>query len=551
MELDSLSVAITLMLQALIIWLVLDTAITQKLSKEPSRWLVPLGIITFLVVGVLIYETELSVGGFSGMAPDYLAQSIFAGGLLLALYYAFRRWQCYQHAIQGAQLLERRRELANNHQLYRLNHNPDDEWPQSKRQELDLFIQNEEEKQERRLQMDRSYRNNLFKYPEMKIATRDIFERSLKAELNNPEVGIGSIFLIEFGELQDEDTLKLLSLSIHHLLREQPKHLVARYDHKTVAILLPETTELQAQNLTSMFSSTLYNYFSQAEDHSPFHMGTVSFTHLERMQEILNQAEYALHLSRRLIDRCWYQQEKGLIYKQSHGWSNWRKHLQLCINQNRLEFSLERYQDILGQTLFSNFMAKIEGISGNTLEDEQLSLMAEKSGLSLGLLDLKLKAACSVLFTSKENLCLNTHAGVLSNKSSLSQLLIELYGYPMEIRQRLIFEIRESEVAEQLSALKMASFALHALGCKLCISRVGRQVEAMEYVRELSVDYLKLDEHLLSNLTPDSRQSKALQSIRLMIEGTQTMLLAHQADDEAHWAKLQLEGIEGTHLAQG
>ncbi|WP_159084361.1 hypothetical protein [Dongshaea marina] len=187
MELDALSIPVTLALQAGIIYLALDLAILKRVTREPSRLLLPFGSITALVLLGITYETELSLGVFQGLIPAYVGSSVAMAALLLAAFYLWRRYQCQQQAVSGAALLEHRRKLAENHQLYRLSHNPDDEWPQSKRCELDEKIQLQQEKQNRRLQMDANYRNNLFRYPEMKIANRERFDHTLHAELSNPE----------------------------------------------------------------------------------------------------------------------------------------------------------------------------------------------------------------------------------------------------------------------------------------------------------------------------------------------------------------------------
>ncbi|WP_159084360.1 EAL domain-containing protein [Dongshaea marina] len=362
---------------------------------------------------------------------------------------------------------------------------------------------------------------------------------------DNTQAPTGSVFLIEFNHLKDEDTLKLLSLSIHHLLREYPNHLVARFSHTSIAILLPNHTEQLASGLAPRICATLHNYFTQSPDDTAFNIGIVCFTYMETVSEILSQAEEALHQARHIHQRCWFILEKGLHYPESHGWHNWSKHLALCIREQQIEFELTPFYGVKRQLIFNNLCAFTDGICGNTLGDEQLCLLAEKSSLELPFLRLKLSAAHNLLHTIEGSLSITTHAKVIASPFKLNQLLITLYQYPTNIRQRLIFEIRESEVTRLLDKIKLGCFALHALGCKLCINRAGRQVEGMQYLSELSVDYLKLDQHMLINIEGESRQLKALESIRLMLQGTSTQLLAQHIKSQAHWEQLQLVGIEG------
>lgn len=96
---------------------------------------------------------------------------------------------------------------------------------------------------------------------------------------------------------------------------------------------------------------------------------------------------------------------------------------------------------------------------------------------------------------------------------------------------RVWIEVSEIDVIRPVGAAARTLFALHDLGCTICVDDLGSGFSALRYVRDLPVEVLKVDRTLVTPL-PDSTADRAVvdaictmakaTGLRVVAEGIET-----------------------------
>ncbi|MEW7986097.1 MAG: EAL domain-containing protein [Candidatus Thiodiazotropha sp.] len=89
---------------------------------------------------------------------------------------------------------------------------------------------------------------------------------------------------------------------------------------------------------------------------------------------------------------------------------------------------------------------------------------------------------------------------------------------------RLTLEIHENTLAENLDEAKQKILALKQLGVRFCIDSFGIGYASIAYLRQLSLDELKIDRSFIRDISSDPKDAKLVQTI---------ITIAHQMEIEA------------------
>jgi len=145
------------------------------------------------------------------------------------------------------------------------------------------------------------------------------------------------------------------------------------------------------------------------------------------------------------------------------------------------------------------------------------------------------------------SLAINLSGRHFGNVSMLKfiQEAIQTYGADP---QSLMFEVTETEAVENLSRAREFIDALREIGCKFALDDFGIGFSSFHYLRNLPVDYIKIDGSFVRNLHMDSDDRLFVKAIVDLAKGLQIPCVAEFVEN-AHIIEVLLElGVE---LGQG
>ncbi|MEO9600645.1 GGDEF domain-containing phosphodiesterase [Parasphingorhabdus sp.] len=140
-------------------------------------------------------------------------------------------------------------------------------------------------------------------------------------------------------------------------------------------------------------------------------------------------------------------------------------------------------------------------------------------------------------------LSINVTAGDLAGTNFASDMLKQIDEAGFETR-RLTLEITESELIGNLSASADKLDKLRAAGVRIAIDDFGTGYSSLSYLKELPVDYLKIDSELTGDISGSPKEQVVVRSIIDMAHSLQLSVIAEGVETEAQLKTLAEQGCE-------
>ncbi|MBT8125153.1 MAG: EAL domain-containing protein, partial [Gammaproteobacteria bacterium] len=112
----------------------------------------------------------------------------------------------------------------------------------------------------------------------------------------------------------------------------------------------------------------------------------------------------------------------------------------------------------------------------------------------------------------------------------------------------VIFQIREADITQHVTAVKTFVNALHDIGSRFCISHFGCSLNPMTLLEHIDADYIKIDSSFTQEIQDNPKNSETLEELMSQLNELQKATIIPMVENAAILAKLwQL----GTHYIQG
>lgn len=124
------------------------------------------------------------------------------------------------------------------------------------------------------------------------------------------------------------------------------------------------------------------------------------------------------------------------------------------------------------------------------------------------------------------------------------QRLHQLLKRAQPFRHRLLFEVTESSKIIDLEATNNVLRSLRERGHKVCLDDFGAGASAFQYLRALSIDYVKIDGSYIRELTADQSKRAFVRSMTTLCEDLKIETIGEMIEDEATVGILRSVGVQ-------
>lgn len=176
-------------------------------------------------------------------------------------------------------------------------------------------------------------------------------------------------------------------------------------------------------------------------------------------------------------------------------------------------------------------------------------VMAEQTGsihqLDLWVLQASLNWMNSNL-TGQENisgLSINLSGNSLTNMDHVAAMADLLGGYPHLI-EKIILEVTETAAIDNMDTAARSLRILKKLGCRVALDDFGSGYSSYSYMRNLPLDYLKIDGTYIRNLLNDPTDQALTASMVDVAHALGLKVIAEYVDSEAVYAWLKKLGVD-------
>ncbi|MDH5259595.1 MAG: GGDEF and EAL domain-containing protein, partial [Gammaproteobacteria bacterium] len=336
--------------------------------------------------------------------------------------------------------------------------------------------------------------------------------------------------------------------------RARGTDLVTRLGGDEFAILLYDVDELQAKATASAYRKQMADYVFRYEGKAVdvgCSIGVVIYDeHMKKKEELLSKADLACHLAKqsgrnRVHVYAPRDQQDINTMSSDMGWS---RRIKLAIEHDEFfQFTQPIVDTKTGFTLSNEVFLRLKDSEKQLIMPSGFLPSAERFGLSVDLDRWVITRTFRLLSEQKSShfsgYSINLSAQMIDNEGALHFIQDQMCRFNINPMQ-IIFEVTESNAINQLD--KAADFlqGLNTLGFKTALDDFGVGYSSFGYLKDLPVDYVKLDGSFVQNLGNDRVKAAIVKAMNEVAHALGKKTVAEFVEDATTLASLREIGVD-------
>lgn len=296
---------------------------------------------------------------------------------------------------------------------------------------------------------------------------------------------------------------------------------VFRLNSSDFGVLLPRITPKEAENFGTHLQSRLTEYQKIAELDSVAYAGMVNYSAGKVLGELLAIADTAISLAQTRQTNGWHLvKDDGNLDQTAMGFGNqnWRQVIDDVLENNKIHLLQQLIQPASRSAkTYAELLVRFYSETDQLLPTASFLAMAEKLDRIIAVDRLIVETA---LTTIKNKNLHDQYFGLNLSSRSLhdDHFLIWLERRLMKdanIASRLVFEVSEYGMQQNLKTSKRFIDMLHRNGARLTVEKFGTGMTSFKFFRDIKPDFVKMDGGYTRHIDEDKNNQYF---IRLMVD---------------------------------
>ena len=340
--------------------------------------------------------------------------------------------------------------------------------------------------------------------------------------------------------------------------------LLCRLGGDEFTVLLYDTRPDEIQAITESFRTALSEHrfwfgpeqldMSCSIGAAMIHAGT------RTAEEVLSRADFACHMAKRQGRNCVHIFEDRdvanvAMISQDMGWS---RRIRDAIEQDRLMLVIQPIQDSrLRNVVLHEVLVRIRDDDGGTIMPSGFLPVAERFGLAAEIDRWVIQHSIQALADIRRHDPHWRFAINLSGASLADQGLADLIRHNLEASDlepsALTFEITETMAIADIEKAERLLSQIKQIGCATALDDFGSGMSSFAYLRDLPVDYVKIDGRFVSKMAHDPVDEAMVRAMNDIAHALGKQTVAEYVENEAILTKLvdlQVDYLQGYHIGR-
>ncbi len=358
------------------------------------------------------------------------------------------------------------------------------------------------------------------------------------------------------GHQTGDKLIKDVSLALRRITRNAD--IISRIGGDEFAIVIPdidETGVIEFCNALNRRINAVIKPITNAQQNVAISIGVAMFPkHGQTVSELLANADIAMYQAKERGGGSWHLfAEHENVRERIQHHVNWKDRIESALNNNGFSLFYQPIMDITERriTHYEVLLRMKDGKGGFFLPSPFVEV-AENTGLIQEIDRMVVSKTIDILSqqtSGKDNFrfSVNLSARTFSDRANLP-LLKTLLQNAEKVCNKIIFEITETAALQDIGAACDLIDALQKMGCRFAIDDFGVGFSSFYYLRELPVDYVKIDGSFIQQLSSNRDDQLIVRAMTEIVRGFGKKTIAEYVEDESTLELLRQYGVD---YAQG
>ncbi|GAB0112264.1 EAL domain-containing protein [Pseudoalteromonas distincta] len=413
-----------------------------------------------------------------------------------------------------------------------------------------------------------SIKQEAYKDTVTELGNRNMFVEYYEKNIeNNEQSTFGSLAMIRCSELQvinqsrgyqkGDEYVKGVADLVKHISGTYAGSQVFRINSSDFVVILPHVPLKEAERFGDNLQSRFTQYQQNQELSSVANTGIVGYEKGKPLGELLSIVDNAMSMAQSKQVNAWHvQRETDLLNNVSAGFGNqnWRKVINEVIESKRVHLVMQNIMP-LGKSIkaYAEIQVRFKTEDNQSLPTASFLAMSEKLGLIIEIDKLIIDSSLEKVKSrnlSEKYFGLNVTASSAHNDQFVIWLERRLLK-DTHIASKLIFEVSEFGLQQNIKASKRFIDMVHRVGARVTVERFGVGLTSFKFFRDLKPDFIKMDASYTRGLEDDKNNQYFM---RLMVDlahriGVSVFAEGVESQEEKHIVEtLCLDGVQGYYI---
>lgn len=332
-----------------------------------------------------------------------------------------------------------------------------------------------------------------------------------------------------------------------------------RLNSSDFATILPNIKMQEAERYAQLLTDQ-FNQYQQASDlDSVAYTGLVAFDSDKPLGELLALVDTGISIAQTKQINAWYAQKDANILESSsasYGNQNWRQEIDNVLENQRVTLLVQHIKpSSRNNKVYSEILARFLNSNEEMLPTASFLAMAEKLDKIVAVDRMIIDRAIEEIKQknmSEHHFGINLSARTIHDEHFLIWLERRLLKDSV-IASKLIFEITEYGLQQNIKTSKRFIDMIHRVGSRLTVERFGVGLTSFKFFRDLKPDFIKMDSTYTRDIDEDKNNQYFL---RLMVDLAHRLsitVLAESVETQEEkftLEKLFIDGCQGFYIGK-
>jgi len=314
----------------------------------------------------------------------------------------------------------------------------------------------------------------------------------------------------------------------------------ARISGTDFAIILPLADDVIAEEFGALFSAQMDELATTLKVDAIGQIGIACFAADSHMGEILADADVALSQAEHAgVNAYAVQSDRS----EAGGNRAWQSLIEQAMSDDRINLLAQAVVNKDREHIYSEVLIRIKDDDENSVSPGAFASMAERLDMHAELDRHVIQLVGQRLEqSSAQKLAVNVAARSIRD-DALLVWLDEYFGQHQAVAGSFYFEVTEHGLLQDIDAANRFIALVHKHGGKVVMEHFGTRLSSFQTLRQLKLDYIKLDGSYTRDIAEHSDNRFFLQTVADIAHGLDIQIIAEHVETEADFLSLQTIGI--------